>query len=301
MFNPVAAYNTDVYQDGGILTGEPVKTHPSYSPETLKQMNETRDFFLAIRQNRSNLTHEEQKISPNILYLMSLQITSKNLSDVFFVQFQMSDIFKPATYQEGTTIKKTPDMVLLQIKVYSGNSTHILDPYIYQEHSRDEEGRTLNAWVEVSKIKEIANLSEVSIIDELSLGLFNIGSVETQGNATLHSKNVLELPTGPDGKGISIGIMSDGMNHVSDAIQSGDLPSTLPSNILSEGQGDEGTATAEIIHNIAPNASLFFYAVNSTASMKKPLINWFRWVVMSSMMIILLLMSLHLKMGISPN
>lgn len=56
--HPVAAYNTDVYQDGGILTGEPVKTHPGYNPETLKQMNETRDYFLAIRQNRSNLTHE---------------------------------------------------------------------------------------------------------------------------------------------------------------------------------------------------------------------------------------------------
>lgn len=52
---------------------------------------------------------------------MSLQKTSENLSDYF----------KPATYQEGTTIKKTPDIVLLEIMVYSGNSTHILDPYIY--------------------------------------------------------------------------------------------------------------------------------------------------------------------------
>lgn len=170
---PVTAYDADVYHDGGILTGDTNTTHPSYSPDTLKQMNETRVFFLDIKQNWSNLTPEEQKIPPDLLYLILLQKTSKNLSDEYIVRHQMSDIFKPATYQKGTTIEKTPDMVLLEIMVYSGNSTHILDPYVYSEHSRDEEGRGLHAWVEVSKIQEIANLSEVGIIRKVSFGLFN--------------------------------------------------------------------------------------------------------------------------------
>ncbi len=243
--HPVVAYDADVYHDGGILTGDKITIHPSYSPDTLKQMNETRDFFLDIKQNWSNLTLEEQKIPPDLLYLISLQKTSKNLADEYIVRHQMSEIFKPATYQEGTRIEKTPDMVLLEIMVYSGNSTHILDPYVYQVHSRAEEWRILHAWVEVSKINKIANLSEVSIIRKVSLGLFNVGSVETQGNASLHSKNVLELPDGPDGKGISIGIISDGMNHVSDAIDSGDLPSSLTGNILSDGMGVDKINSSE--------------------------------------------------------
>ncbi|PWR72590.1 hypothetical protein DK846_06385 [Methanospirillum lacunae] len=51
----------------------------------------------------------------------------------------------------------------------------------------------MDAWVEVSKIKEIANLSEVAIIRRVSLGLFNIDTVEIQRNATLHLKIVSDV------------------------------------------------------------------------------------------------------------
>lgn len=55
--------------------------------------------------------------------------------------------------------------------------------------------------VKISDILNIANLSAVGAIKTVTYGLYNIGSVETEGNAPLHlkDKDILELPHSPDG------------------------------------------------------------------------------------------------------
>ena len=84
-----------------------------------------------------------------------------------------------------------------------------------------------------------------------------VGSRMTVGDTILKTDNLRNL-TGADGTGISIGVISDGVTHIADAQASGDLPATV--TVLSNARkGDEGTAMLEIIHDIAPNASLFFH------------------------------------------
>ena len=61
-----------------------------------------------------------------------------------------------------------------------------------------------------------------------------------------------------DGTGVKIGALSDSIDHLGDAQAAGDLP---PVTVL-PGQGGlgagEGTAMLEIIHSLAPGASLYF-------------------------------------------
>ncbi len=85
----------------------------------------------------------------------------------------------------------------------------------------------------------------------------NVGARQSQGVVT-HRVDVARSRYGVDGTGLKIGVLSDGVVNLPTAQASGDLPSdvtVLPGQV---GQGDEGTAMLEIIHDMAPGAKLYF-------------------------------------------
>ncbi len=99
----------------------------------------------------------------------------------------------------------------------------------------------------------------------------SVGRTENQAASAFFSDHISEK-LGLDGKGIRIGIISDTYNKLGGAAQSvldGDLPGTGNPNgftkevvVLRESvvRGiDEGRAMAELIHDIAPAAELYFY------------------------------------------
>jgi hypothetical protein len=91
------------------------------------------------------------------------------------------------------------------------------------------------------------------------------GSVNSQGDTT-HGANTFRSTTGFNGSGIRIGVLSDGINSVAARQATGDLPVI---NVLTGqfGNGDEGTAMLEIVHDVAPGAQLYFAtAFNGSAS-----------------------------------
>lgn len=72
-----------------------------------------------------------------------------------------------------------------------------------------------------------------------------------------------------DGSGLKIGILSDSFNlkgGESTDIANGDLPAASQIDILKEGSagGDEGRAMAELVHSIAPGATIYFYTATSS-------------------------------------
>lgn len=72
------------------------------------------------------------------------------------------------------------------------------------------------------------------------------------------------LAYGVDGTGLNIGILSDSFNNLGGMaadIASGDLPAgvTIVKDLASGGT-DEGRAMAELLHQIAPGANIFFYS-----------------------------------------
>ena len=93
----------------------------------------------------------------------------------------------------------------------------------------------------------------------------SVGSQNSQGDTT-HRAAAARATYGVSGAGVKIGVLSDGVTNLAASQALGDLgPVTvLPAQA---GSGDEGTAMLEIVHDLAPNAELYFAtALGSTAS-----------------------------------
>ena len=82
------------------------------------------------------------------------------------------------------------------------------------------------------------------------------GSVHTAGDNVLKTDQ-LRNTTNADGTGVIVGVISNGVKGLADAQSLGDLPEDLI--VLKEGKKAEGTAMMEIIHDIAPGATLLYH------------------------------------------
>ncbi len=89
-----------------------------------------------------------------------------------------------------------------------------------------------------------------------------------------HRADVARTDYGVNGAGVSIGVISDGVDSLVPLQGTGDLP---PGVIVLPGQagsGSEGTAMLEIVFDLAPSANLFFAtAFNSQADFAQNILN----------------------------
>ncbi len=110
-------------------------------------------------------------------------------------------------------------------------------------------------------LRRLAALDVVRSVQPVRRGHLRAGSVTTEGDAL--SRAPQARATGFDGTGITVGVISDGIDNVALSIISGDLPvgtglPVPPTSTCAAGEGDEGTAMLEIVHDIAPGATLRF-------------------------------------------
>jgi len=111
--------------------------------------------------------------------------------------------------------------------------------------------------VDDALLDRIAELWWVHAVRPIDRAVVRVGSTTTEGDAA--GRADLLRAQGVDGRGVVVGVISDGIDHVADAQRSGDLPSvTVPSGGCTRGSGDEGTALLEIVHDVAPGARLLF-------------------------------------------
>ncbi len=92
----------------------------------------------------------------------------------------------------------------------------------------------------------------------LGLGYF-IGLTTTQGVIT-HGANTAITASKANGAGLRIGVLSDSAEFIPALIASGDLPpgAQIVADIIDGPGSSEGSAMMEIIHDMAPGASLYF-------------------------------------------
>jgi hypothetical protein len=74
----------------------------------------------------------------------------------------------------------------------------------------------------------------------------------------LHKADVA-VSRGITGATEKIGVISDGVTSLAESVARGELPADV--QVLAPGEGDEGTAMLEIIHDMAPGAKLAFHTV----------------------------------------
>jgi hypothetical protein len=102
-------------------------------------------------------------------------------------------------------------------------------------------------------------------------GILRAGSVTSQADFTMESDRTNAFPPGLDGTGVNLGIISDSYNRLGGAAAgeaSGDLPSvTIIEESTQSSNIDEGRAMAELVHDMAPGAALFFAAAFNSGEM----------------------------------
>ncbi|MEW6181956.1 MAG: Ig-like domain-containing protein [Bacillota bacterium] len=172
---------------------------------------------------------------------------------------------RPALAAENALYKEDRDLVYVYVFLDSRAGTDVIDSYAQEVTDRDEENHLAVAWVEVCQLEKLAEIEAVRAVRTVMPPVIETGSVNTEGDVVHRADQVRSL-YGQYGSGIKIGVISDGVDHWTNARDSGDLPANL--TVLSNSQGgDEGTAILEIVYDLAPGAQLYFhdYGTNELA------------------------------------
>ncbi|HEU0101318.1 MAG TPA: S8 family serine peptidase [Mycobacteriales bacterium] len=84
-----------------------------------------------------------------------------------------------------------------------------------------------------------------------------VGPVTSEGDTT-HGVGEARARLGVSGIGVTVGVLSDGVDALATSIAAGELPPDVTVLPGAAGSGDEGTAMLEIVHDLAPKARLLF-------------------------------------------
>lgn len=132
----------------------------------------------------------------------------------------------------------------------------------------------IQGWVPLQQIDSISSLAQVKRIRIPSYARQDAGQFTSEGDAILRSDQL--RATGLLGAGVKVGIISDGANNWTTASASGDLPATITtygsctvqqrnvSACLAGKTCNEGTAMAEIVHDLAPQAEIAVAAASTS-------------------------------------
>lgn len=122
----------------------------------------------------------------------------------------------------------------------------------------------VEAWVPLSQIDALAQWDTTLRIVPVTAGFTRTcdplpgqGSVTAQADCILKARDA-RAAAGLDGNGVTIGVISDGVDGWADSVATGDLPAHI--TMLNQGAAGqrEGRAMLEIVHDMAPGASLSF-------------------------------------------
>jgi hypothetical protein len=115
----------------------------------------------------------------------------------------------------------------------------------------------VQGWIADGAVPALADLPIVQSVSPAWPAEHNTGSVTSQGDHASRADLVRQL--GYDGSGVSVGVISGGIDSLAHSQATGDLPSVIvPSGCQLLSGNDEGTAMLEIVHDLAPGARLLF-------------------------------------------
>lgn len=125
---------------------------------------------------------------------------------------------------------------------------------------------SIRALVPFDQLESLAVSTDVKFIRRAVHARTSGVSIISQGDLT-HGADLARSTFGVSGAGIKIGVLSDSVDFLANSQAAGELPTNVTVLPGQEGSGTgEGTAMLEIIHDLAPDAQLYFAtAFNSEA------------------------------------
>ena len=187
---------------------------------------------------------------------------------VFKLKLNRNQIIAPGVTQLQPDIKFAPDgRILVDIEA---NVTEGLLAQIKQSGgtviNSFPQFHAIRALVALDQLETLAGLADVKFIGRARRAQTNTGTVDSEGDVS-HGADTARSTFGASGQGVKVGVLSDSIDYLAASQASGDLGSvTVLPGQGGSGEG-EGTAMLEIIHDLAPNAQLYFAtAFNGEAS-----------------------------------
>ena len=153
----------------------------------------------------------------------------------------------------------------IHVYTFGDEERALLESYEVAIEIVNEKHKIIQAWIPFDKLYQVAQLSFVKKITPPDYGYPRMGSVTTEGDV-IHRASELRIAEGLDGTGVKVGVIADGVDNLSSAQASGDLPAGITIQTYA-GSGDEGTALLEIVHDLAPGAELGFCGPNTSLEM----------------------------------
>ena len=124
----------------------------------------------------------------------------------------------------------------------------------------------VQGWIPLGRVEAVAELAFVGRIQPPVYAHVRTGSRNTEGDSILRA-NLARSLFGLTGAGIKVGVISDGADSRAAAQATGDLPAHIEIDPSRPGNGDEGTAMMEIVHDLAPGAQLAFAGPSTSLEM----------------------------------
>jgi hypothetical protein len=118
----------------------------------------------------------------------------------------------------------------------------------------------VRASVPADKLDAVAALPWVAAVRPSLRPQADAGPVTAESAALHRTDRANQL--GLTGRGQRVGAMSDGVTSLAESVAKGELPAGV--QVLDPGEGDEGTAMLEIVHDEAPGAGLLFSGTGET-------------------------------------
>ena len=153
----------------------------------------------------------------------------------------------------------------IHVDVIGTEERALLEAYDVEVEIADEELGIIQAWIPYNKIEEVAKVDFVKQITPPSYGTPLVGSETTEGDIILTANEL--RASGFDGRGVKVGVISDGADNRAAAQGTNDLPASITIQTFA-GSGDEGTAMLEIVHDLAPGAELGFCGLPTLTSLE---------------------------------
>jgi hypothetical protein len=200
------------------------------------------DQIRSLQEDKAGWTEAEKKLDTELLYAIK--------------RARGDDLFAALPGLRTGRAIATGEPVEVEIEGTADQALQVAVEAVGAVVNAHPERSTLRARVPLGRLMALAERSDVRRIRR-ALG-FELRKDDTSEGDVAHRADLARAMLGVDGSGVAVGVLSDGVDTLAARQATGDLPATV--NVVSgqAGAGDEGTAMLEIVHDLAPGATLWF-------------------------------------------